>query len=101
MRSPSSKEVQILSLLLKKAGLDFCATTLEVEPMNDGRMGSLKIGKNHELRSFGSQVAEEQYTDNDGVPFIASLYLDKEGIPYELDIWKVDFSETEVLNGNS
>ena len=40
-----------------------------------------------------SVVSEYEFKDKDGVDVVASLFLDKEGNLYELDIWKVDFSE--------
>ena len=43
-------------------------------------------------RKFGSQVSDCQFKDTDGVTVIASLYLDREGNMYELDMWKTDFS---------
>ena len=43
------------------------------------------------------QVSECQFKDIDGVPVIASLYLDKDNELFELDIWKVDFSKLEMI----
>lgn len=97
MRPPSAEEARILASLLHQAGIDQEVSSMRVETMSDGGMGSLKLGSGHERRSFGAMVADKQYTDLDGVPFIASLYVDKNGQPYELDIWKVDFSPTKML----
>ena len=65
--------------------------------MGDGKMGSLKlcpngiyIEKTEYIQNF---VSEHEFTDTDGVNAVASLFLDKGGNLYELDIWKVDFSE--------
>lgn len=41
---------------------------------------------------FGGQVAEYQFTDADGVEVLASLNVDQDGRPFELDMWKTDFS---------
>lgn len=101
MRSPIAKEVEILSILIKKAGLDIDPVKLQVETMDDGGMGSLKIGANYSGRSYGSCASEYQFTDSDNIAVSATLNLDKEGNLYELDIFKADFSETLVLNGNS
>ena len=63
-------------------------------------MGSLRLvvgGQARESQVFGRRAAEYEFLDTDGVPVIASLNLDQDGIPFELDVWKVDFSPTERL----
>jgi hypothetical protein len=37
------------------------------------------------------------FKDIDGTPVSAALNVDQQGNLYELDIWKVDFSPTQVL----
>jgi hypothetical protein len=101
MRTPSSKEQEILNYLMEEAGINSQASTLMVETMDDGGMGSLKIGNEHSERAFGKMVSEYQSVDLDGVTFIASLYLDTNGKLYEMDVWKVDNSPTKVLYENS
>jgi hypothetical protein len=64
-----------------------------VEDMSDGGMGSLRfVDAGHRVRRFGKKIAEAKFTDEDGVPVSAVLNLDDNGEPFELDIWKVDFS---------
>jgi len=67
-----------------------------VRSMCDGNMGSLRLVVRAEDdrndRRFGRQVSECQFHDADGVLVIASLYMDERDAPYELDMWKVDFS---------
>ena len=73
---------------------------LLVSPLHDGKMGSLTLFPHNTLnkeRHFGVQVSECQFKDIDGVPVIASLYLDKDNELFELDIWKVDFSKLEMI----
>ncbi len=101
MRTPSAVEERILDELFVRAELACDAKSLLVESMDDGRMGSLKIGINHSERSFGSACAEFELTDDDGKSVLFSLYVDKEGEPYELDAFKSDFSETILLQNNS
>ncbi len=57
-------------------------------------MGSLELflPDSPSSRRFGSKVAELQFKDEDGVDVIASLNVDQNMIPYELDVWKTDFS---------
>jgi hypothetical protein len=100
LRKLTLKEENLISLLIHKENLnissDWKKNTL-VFTLNDGNMGSLKLcpeGKNHEKREYiPSFVSEYEFKDKDGVAVVASLFLDKEGDLYELDIWKVDFSE--------
>ena len=66
--------------------------TAEVEEMDDGGMGSLRFVSSKPERRLGEIAAELLYHDVDGVPVLATLYLDTEGDLYELDSWKVDFS---------
>ena len=37
-------------------------------------------------------IAEKEFLDSDGVPISVTLNIDDDGLLYELDIWKVDFS---------
>lgn len=68
---------------------------LQVEDMSDGGMGSLNLyvrGSSSSDREFKQCLSVCQFNDRDGVPVIASLYAEKNGQPFELDVWKVDFS---------
>jgi len=61
--------------------------------MNDGGMGSLKIMSSPTIDPrFGSRASECWFNDSDGVLVTAVLNLDQEGRPFEIDVWKVDFS---------
>ena len=46
-------EIEILSKLLLKAGIEGSINGLLVEPMDDGGMGSLIIGENYHFEKFG------------------------------------------------
>ncbi|HPI96931.1 MAG TPA: hypothetical protein PLX38_11990 [Gammaproteobacteria bacterium] len=97
MRKPTIEETQILTILFTEANLQDHLKDLYVETMDDGDMGSLKLGHNHSMRSFGSASTEYTFKDTDGVIVIATLYLDNKGNPYELDIFKTNFSPTKLL----
>jgi hypothetical protein len=63
--------------------------------MSDGGMGSLRLhlqGSNAPGSTFGRRAAELQFTDADRVGVIVSLNLDKEGRPFEMDVWKTNFA---------
>ena len=99
-RKLTIKEESLIDFLIRKENLsinpDWKKNTLALS-MNDGNMGSLKFwteGVNDEKREYiPSFVSEYEFKDVDGIDVIASLFLDKKGDLYELDIWKVDFSE--------
>lgn len=58
-------------------------------------MGSLRLlpeGTANQNRVFGSAPSECRFTDADGVEVIATLYLDSNKQPFELNMWKTDFS---------
>jgi hypothetical protein len=66
-----------------------------VSSMNDGGMGSLRLWPMRDAgieRTFGRCVAEYLYTDTDGVDVLVSLNVDDAGEPFELDIWRTDFT---------
>ncbi|NTS77101.1 hypothetical protein HR060_09465 [Catenovulum sp. SM1970] len=94
MRKPTSDELIILSFLLENAGLEVELGKIWVEPMTDGGMGSLKLYPNREnpKYEFGHNAAECWFKDSDGVAASGALYLNTQGVPFELDMWKVDFS---------
>ena len=96
-REPTAAELRLLRRLaaLAPALGSVWLEGLLVCEMDDGRMGSLKLqvsGRVPSHRAFGSKASEWQFTDKDGVVALSTLYLDAEGVPYELDIWKTDFS---------
>ncbi len=104
-RKPTSLELKLMSHLITDSGnktLEDQLVDLEVENMSDGGMGSLKLfprisNNNYGERLFGGNVAEIEFNGLDGILVSAALYLDKEGNDFELDVWKVDFSELKQL----
>ena len=53
-------------------------------------MGSLRLsGRKTGLLHV---AAELEFTDVDGVPVSVALFVDDDGTPLELDMWKVDFN---------
>lgn len=97
-RKPTSGERALLRLLASRWS-DQPPTwvdTILVQSMEDGKMGSLRLtaepGAAKEAQVLGRKVAEHQFTDVDGVEVIASLNVDQRGRPFELDVWKTDFS---------
>ena len=96
-REPSDSERRLLAFLAEQTSeleLGWLEGLL-VSEMDDGRMGSLKLiarGAPSSGRRFGKKVAEYQFADADGVEVLVSLNVDQDGQPFELDIWKTDFS---------
>ncbi len=97
-RRPTSHEEKLLELLIKNVLVHFPINWKEdllVQPMEDDEMdGLILIPKNqiNKDRSFGKQVSEFQFTDEDGIKVIVSLNIDDGGNLFELDVWKTDFS---------
>ncbi len=96
MRKPTEAERRLLARL---AHADNLTTEwldgLTVAEMDDGGMGSLRLapeGKDDPDRAFGRAGEQLEFADADGIPVIASLYLDDAGAPLELEMWKVDFT---------
>ncbi len=97
VRDLTKAEHKLMLCLLKESqiSLNIDINSLKVMEMNDGGMGSLYFVSDKKLRNerlFGGTIAEKVFYDTDGVMLSITLNVDKEGILYELDIWKVDFS---------
>lgn len=99
-RKPTEAERQLVVALAERAsGLQLREGWLDrfvVEEMNDGGMGSLRLSDPSHMsegsQRFGRTASEYRLRDEDGVEILASLNLDTAGEPFELDMWKVDFS---------
>jgi len=91
MRQLLETERPIVEYLFELAGLSFDSSAFMVEPMADGGMGSLAIAPIGSARQLGSSPAECHFFTDDGVPVSAVLNLDKDGMPFEIDVWRVDF----------
>ena len=90
----------VVSFLLRAASKDddyiskFFSET-KCSDMDDGGMGSIRflpIGDKDDDRAFGGEISSCHFTDADGVIVSVALYVDASGLPFELDVWKVDFS---------
>lgn len=99
-RRPSPEEVKLLEGLSRSAaGLREAPDWIEhllVENLDDGGMGSLCLWPRGvdpaARRRFGAAVAESQHVSDDGVTVLVTLYVDREARPFELDVWRTDFS---------
>ena len=88
----------VAALLGRGAPLSLPANWLDtalVSTMKDGGMGSLLFKPDNfscEQRKLHHPHAEIRFRDLDGIEVCASLNLDEHMQPFELDIWKTDFS---------
>ncbi|HWD86491.1 MAG TPA: hypothetical protein VG367_00090 [Mucilaginibacter sp.] len=98
MRKLKKEEYDLILFLIKdKPNSEHIIAELSdvfVEEMNDGGMGSLEfLNKERAGRKYGPTMAQIQLPDNDGIPLLISVDLDKDGDIFELDVWKCDFSK--------
>lgn len=98
-RRPTPNELLVLKELASIAGMerpDDWLSTLQVQEMDDGEMGSLELVSGEPPYGDSQKTvtckAAVQFTDEDGVEVIASLNAREDGVPFELDMWKTDFS---------
>ena len=96
-REPNASEQRLLAVLGRRSSkvlADEWMDGLLVEDMADGGMNSirLKLRGQTQTETFGGEIAVCQFKDIDDTDVIATLYADEEGVPFELDVWKVDFS---------
>jgi hypothetical protein len=98
-RRPTPDELRLLKELARIAGMEAPEEWLgglQVREMDDGGMGSLElVSKDRPSGTAQNLVACKaavQFTDQDGVEVVASLNAGEDGVPFELDMWKTDFS---------
>jgi hypothetical protein len=96
-RELRKEEVDLISAIVKHSprAAEILRSLPEclVEDMKDGAMGSVRFkfmdkGKRH----LGGQLAEAEFTDEDGTLVSAAVNVDDRGRLFELDLWKADFS---------
>jgi hypothetical protein len=78
---------------------DWCEH-VSVESMNDGGMGSLRLylaGRERGTRADPGERSVTVFKDTDGMEVWATIYVDTTGSPFELDVWKVDFSPLQHI----
>ena len=98
IRRPTKEELSLIKYLLRESNVHLNADwneTLFVRELDDGGLGSLELYPNINIlnqRSYGKTRSEHQFLDDEGIPILASLNIDKEGKLFELDMWKVDYS---------
>lgn len=78
--------------LIAQAGINADLESLQVEPMQDGGMGSLAFAPITASRKFGREAAACHFFDADGTLVSASLNLDQGGRILEMDVWRVDYA---------
>ena len=106
MREPTIEEDRIIRFLISKScaehAMDVRLGPYMVQEMQDGGMGSLyiipKAIASKTERETGPMVAEFHANDIDDIEMVISLFLDTDLTPFELDIWKVDFSPLRSLS---
>ena len=106
MREPTKEEDRIIRFLISNScaehALDVRFGPYMVQEMQDGGMGSLyiipKAIATKTKRETGPMVAEIHAKDIDNIELVISLFLDTDLTPFELDIWKVDFTPLRSLS---
>lgn len=93
-----SEKALVGALLRRGSPLPLPANWLDkalVSPLEDSGMGSLLFRPDNsscEQRRVICQYSEIRFRDLDGIEVSASLNLDEQMQPFELDVWKTDFS---------
>jgi hypothetical protein len=97
VRKLKPDEIALITWMIKdtEEGADIIKKLdeIQVEEMDDGGMGSLKVvvkGEDH--RVYSKDLASADLWDIDGVPVFISVDLDMNGDFYQLDVFKGDFS---------
>ena len=96
MRLLRAHESPLVIFLADSAGVSIDVNSIQVEPMSDGDMGSLRFAPFDPGRRLGSTPSGCEFRDTDGVLVSAELNLDQDGVPFEIDVWKVDSTPLQV-----
>ncbi len=104
-RKPTDRELRLISSILE-ASPDYAPPQnwrecLNVVPLQDGGMGSLRLqldGKDDETRKFKARIGDLTIKDQDDVDIIVSLNIDNNDDLFELDVWKVNFEPTLFIS---
>lgn len=114
-RVPTTDEARLLRFIGAAATVPLPPDWMDgllVEDMSDGGMGSLRLlpqGAGDTMNRFRhAGTSACKFKDEDGVEVIVTLNVNELGVPFELDVWKVDFSpvhniphEFEVFDDNA
>ncbi len=99
LRKPTIEEKKLIEFLVQKSDEEIFQKdldSLKVKSMDDGDMGSLKLvldTVSQDNRIFGKAINEYSFDDEDGIKVITTLYLDKDGRLFELDMWKTNYEK--------
>jgi hypothetical protein len=80
-------ERPLVGFLFAQALLTIDLSLVQIEPLQDGGMGSMRIASPDSASNSGGPIAECHFKDSDDTPVSAVLY----GIPFEVCLWKVNF----------
>jgi hypothetical protein len=97
VRTLKQEELELLTALLSRVPMaerPHPGEHILAVDLKDGGMGSIRIvtERDNPARRMGRELVSANYVDEDGVLVSISLNLDEDGKPFEIDMWKVDFS---------
>lgn len=94
MRPLIPEERSLLAYLMRKGGLarpsEAWMDELRVENLDDEGIRGGFVVRRQADRDHAELIADVDFTDLDGVHVLASLFVDRNKIPCEVDIWKTD-----------
>jgi hypothetical protein len=104
MRTIANDEYEFMERVGACSGFNLKAIGLSrhclVEPMADGGMGSLRfqsLFNAHSDRALGEAIVQGEFNDCDGIPVSFTINVDRDGMLYELDLWRVDFNPLQRI----
>jgi len=95
MDSIDSSILPLLNFLLAQAQVDVDMSSIKLEVMDDGGMGSHKFHNTNIDSKLGREASSCSFIDTDGIAVSATLNLDQYGSLFELDLFKGDFSKLQ------
>lgn len=98
-RTFTNEENDLIEKLCQEAGIAVKKPLQGYTLKEEERSLRIELPLSNQERRFGTSIAEIMWTDDDGIPAMATLCTDQYGNLYQLDVWKVNFSKVLNLSG--
>ena len=92
MRPIAEHERPLVEFMLSLANISCDIDSMQVSSMKDGDMGSLLFFPEDSRTRTATPSANATFSDADGMLVSVQLNVDQDGKPFELDLFKIDFS---------
>ena len=102
--TPSILSIDVQELvqhMCKQVNIELPSNPLKGYQLDKSKMGFRIFTKNdcNVEEQASNSISEIMWKDSDGSPAFAKLYANAQGLPFELDIWKLNYSTPQDIAG--